>query len=291
MAPADVMMRRQFTLSVMAACTLFVGGPRAASRETLIEINPDSLPSKLPDLQITFCAIDLVNGMVATLNGDDIHRRHAPWSSFKIPNLIIALETGGASGLDHRRRWDRKRRPDRPQWPPAWRRDHTLETAFRHSVPWYFQDIAQEIGSLRYRVDLARFGYGNVSIPDNSDSFWLGGPLEISPWEQMQFLNRLVSGSLSLKPRTWEVLQQASITKADGGYVLHGKTGSGPLQSNDPEGPFEGWFVGWVQQNEMPSAVFALHVTGSGYRAIRTARIETAEALLVAADLLPRGWK
>ena len=32
--------------------------------------------------------------------------RHTPWSTFKMPNLIIALETGTAPSLDYALPWD-----------------------------------------------------------------------------------------------------------------------------------------------------------------------------------------
>jgi len=255
------------------------------------ELDPYLLPVSLSKLEITFCALDLANDETVALNAKDVDKRHPPWSSFKIANLIIALESGTAKDLDHRRRWDPKRRPDRPYWPATWRRDHTLRTAFRQSVPWYFRDVALEVGADRYRSDLARFGYGNARVPDESDSFWLGGPLEISAWEQMLFVKRLISGDFTLNPRTLSAARQVSMVKSDGDYALHGKTGSGALRRDDFEGPFEGWFTGWVERRDVPSASFALYMVGPDHESIRTARREIAETLLVGANFLPKEWR
>lgn len=284
-----VMDKRTFGLSAAAAVLLF-GCPSMADDGELAELDPHLLSISLSKLEITFCALDLANGEAVALNAKDVEKRHPPWSSFKIANLIIALETGTARGLDHRRRWDPKRRPDRPYWPAAWRRDHTLRTAFRQSVPWYFRDVALEVGANRYRSDLACFDYGNAVVPDKSDAFWLGGPLEISAWEQMLFIKRLISGEFALSPRTLSAVRQVSMVKSEGDYALHGKTGSGPLQRDDFEGPFEGWFTGWVERKGVPSASYALYVQGPDYQSIRTARMEIAEILLVGAGLLPEAW-
>ncbi|MGI9436247.1 MAG: penicillin-binding transpeptidase domain-containing protein, partial [Geminicoccaceae bacterium] len=276
--------------SATAAAALLLGCSSMADDGMPAELDRHLLPISLSKLEITSCALDLANGETVALDAKDARKRHPPWSSFKIVNLIIALETGTARGLDHRRRWDPKRRPDRPYWPAAWRRDHTLRTAFRQSVPWYFRDIALEVGADRYRSDLARFGYGNASVPDKSDAFWLGGPLEISAWEQMVFIKRLISGNFALSPRTLSAVRQVSMGKSDGDYALHGKTGSGPLQRDDFDGPFEGWFTGWVEREGVPSASFALYVLGPDYQSIRTTRLEIAEILLVGAGLLPAAW-
>ena len=46
---------------------------------------------------------EMENGDEVALEGSDVDTRHAPWSTFKMPNLLIALETGAASSLDHKR--------------------------------------------------------------------------------------------------------------------------------------------------------------------------------------------
>src|SRR5690606_35531926 len=99
--------------------------------------------------------------------------RQPPFSSFKIPNLLIALETGVAQNLDRRIPWDPARRPAASYWPKDWRQDQTLATAFTRSAAWSFQDLALEIGTERYRDYLRRFAYGNANAPAGSDSFWL----------------------------------------------------------------------------------------------------------------------
>lgn len=125
-----------------------------ASTRSVIEIKPDLLDGTKPSLQVAFCAIDMATGLIAAMNKNEVDWRHAPWSTFKIPNLIIALESGVASNLRHRRVWDEQRRPAADHWPQTWKQDQTLASAFKRSAVWYFQDIALEVGAERYQSDL-----------------------------------------------------------------------------------------------------------------------------------------
>ena len=284
--------RRRFTLSILGLPQgfLFVSDDALGSEQALGVLDPNGVLDRYPDLVVTFCALDLKRNFFSVLNAVDIDARHTPWSTFKIPNLVIALETGVARNLDHRRRWDWLRRPAADHWPRDWRQDQSLATAFKRSVVWYFQDIAMEVGTKRYRADLVKFGYGNARVPKRGDDFWLKGSLKISPREQTEFLKRLFDGSLDISVATKEALREVSLVKVFADHALHGKTGAGPLMSDRFDGPFEGWFVGWVEQDDMPKATFALHVKGPDHRSIRTARQAIAERLLKAAGHLPTDW-
>lgn len=283
--------RRHFQLSALACSMFCAQKPRkvTADQSKFLDLTPH-LPAVAGDLEVVFHALDLKTGRAASVNAMLLDQRHPPWSSFKIPNLIIALETGAALDLDHARRWDRQRRPAAPFWPAAWRRDQTLRSAFRQSVPWYFQDVAIQVGADHYRASLAGFGYGNADISSGEDRFWLGGSLRISVSEQVQFLEGVLDGSLGISKRSSTLLREAALIKSDLDHSLFGKTGAGALEAGNPEGPFEGWLVGWSERRRRPQAVFALYVRGPSYDAIRTARLDLAEALLIASAHLPVSW-
>ncbi len=284
------MNRGPFKISTLPVLVLLALPCPAFAEDVFIELNSSDIPVQHQALNVTFGAFDLAAETITALNAENLDERHAPWSSFKIPNLITALETGAAHDLDHERFWDPVRRPAAPYWPSAWRQDQTLRTAYQRSVPWYFQDVALEVGAEPYRSALTGFGYGNAEVPDNDDGFWLGGSLKISPREQMMFIKRLVNGTLSLTPRTWHALREASLIDAHAGGALYGKTGSGPIQARDMDGPFEGWLVGWIERDGMPTATFALYVSGPSYSSIRAARLEIALALLTSAGHLSPNW-
>ena len=110
-------------------------------------------------------ARDLATDTDYVLEGSNLDRRYTPLSTFKIANLVIALETGVAASLDDWRAWIPQERPAEPHWPQDWRQGQTLEQAFRRSVVWYFRDLARRIGSDTYRARLSQWGYGNAAAP------------------------------------------------------------------------------------------------------------------------------
>lgn len=275
----------RFSILVLGSA-LVIGAVVSGASEnepSITTLNPSSLAGINPDLEIAFCALDIATDLKTILNEDMVDQRYAPWSTFKIPNLIIALESGVAIDLNHRRVWDQSRRPSADHWPQAWKQNQTLASAFKRSVVWYFQDIARKVGTERYRFDLQRFRYGNESVPASSDDFWLGGPLTISPCEQTYFLKQVLIGALDLSPETKDALREVSLLKTTNGYALHGKTGSGRLANKE----FEGWLVGWIEREKKPTATFALYMRAPNYRSLESARFKTAKLLLQISGYLP----
>lgn len=120
--------------------------------------------------------------------------RTAPASTFKIPNTLIALETGVITDVDAVVEWDGTPQPIAP-----WNRDHSTRTAMRDSVVWFYRDVARRIGAERMHDGLQRIGYGR-DFRGQHDLFWLNGDLEISPIEQVVFLSRLFNGKSAAHP-------------------------------------------------------------------------------------------
>jgi len=108
--------------------------------------------------------------------------RLSPASTFKIPHALAALDAGVVSGPDDRFTWDGV-----PRAYESWRRDHTLASAMRNSVLWYFQRIAEKLGMARERDYLKRFDYGNADPSSGLTTFWLGESLIISPTSSCVF--------------------------------------------------------------------------------------------------------
>ncbi|MEM9487509.1 MAG: class D beta-lactamase [Myxococcota bacterium] len=203
--------------------------------------------------------------------------RYVPASTFKIPNSIIALETGVASGADFTLPWDGTERTI-----ASWNRDHDLRSALRNSVVWYYQEVARRIGSQRMTEWLARLDYGNRSIDGGIDQFWLRGGMRISPREQVAFVRRLNQGTLPISARTREVMRDIMILEQTADYALRGKTGWG-----FPRTPDEiGWLVGWVESGER-TAYFATIVLDPPDGLVLTSRQAVTRAILAQLDLLP----
>ncbi|QBY01651.1 class D beta-lactamase [Rhodophyticola sp. CCM32] len=274
------------SLKRLCLTALLVVIPTLASA-TQVEIARTPLAAEIGDRDVAFLARDLETGTDYILEGSDLTRRHAPWSTFKIPNLLIALETGTASGLDHPYTWDQARRPPAAYWPEDWRQDQTLGSAFRRSAVWVFRDIAEQTGTDTYRQRLGEWGYGNADIPDGSDHFWLDDTLQISVAEQVNFLDRFFAGTLGLSAKSSDALIEISRDGQFGAAMLHGKTGAGTITQGDFNGRFEGWYTGFVLRPDAEPVIFSLYTRAPNYRALRDFRKDFAIRLLQRADLLP----
>src|SRR5262249_443345 len=115
----------------------------------------------------------------------------SPCSTFKVFNSLTALETGVVKAPDPMFKWDVT-----PQPMKAWEQDHTLATAVRDSVVWYFQRVAEKVGDQKMKELLAACNYGNQDISGGLTKFWLDSSLKISAQEQVDFLERLYTNKL-----------------------------------------------------------------------------------------------
>lgn len=186
-------------------------------------------------------------------------RRFIPASTFKIPNSLIALETGVADSPAFALPWDGVDR-----WASDWNRDHDLRSAFRVSAVWYYQELARRIGEQRMREWLVAADYGNADISGGIDMFWLNGGIRISAREQVEFLRRLHEGESPFSPAVvTSFLDDVMIDEQRGGVTIRAKTGWARSQDfADPASAgFEGhvgWFVGSVEQADASRVYFAI---------------------------------
>jgi beta-lactamase class D len=192
----------------------------------------------------TFVLLDGATGALARYNPDRAAERFLPASTFKIPNSLIALETGVASGAEFTIAYDSARVRTPGFWIADWSRDHTLRSAFRGSVVWYYRELARRIGEERMREYLDRFEYGNRSIEGGLDRFWLQGGLRVSPDEQVRFLQRLYAGELGVSARSAEILKEIMLLEETPEYRLSGKTGTADLTPTRELA----WLVGTVER-------------------------------------------
>ena len=179
--------------------------------------------------QVAFVAMDVRNGTCWESKEEDVVSRHPPWSTFKIPHLLIALETRAVLSANDLVAWDAAKRPAANYWPAGWRQGQSLMTAFERSAAWYFQELVPTIGPANYAQWLGRFAYGNQHVPPNRDDFWLSGPLAVSAREQARFLACVATTGCGASPGSIRVLESAALSSAVGKGRLYAKTGAGPL--------------------------------------------------------------
>ena len=120
--------------------------------------------------------------------------RLSPASTFKIPHALVALETGVVT-TDTIEKWDGTKYPRQPKW----MLDHTVISALRPSVLWFFQRTAPRIGAAPMAEWLGRFEYGNGDVSGPITQYWVNGRLQISPLEQVMFLRRFYAQSLPVR--------------------------------------------------------------------------------------------
>jgi beta-lactamase class D len=125
--------------------------------------------------------------------GTGCSTRLSPASTFKIPHALVALETGVVTTASVER-WDGTRYERQPEW----NHDHTVISALRPSVLWFFQRIAPRIGAERMKGWLDRFEYGNRDVSGPIAEYWINGHLRVSPREQMAFLRRFYREELPI---------------------------------------------------------------------------------------------
>lgn len=157
-----------------------------------------------------FLLMDLDTGTVTRNDAEKCARRLVPASSFKVPHALIALETGVLSSPTEVRKWDGTKYAV-----AMWNQDQTLDTAMRRSAIWFFQGTAKQIGKQRMEEWLKRFRYGNADASGEITRFWLGGPLRISPDEQLDFLARMYRGELPVSAKTLEAVKATLVQGPD----------------------------------------------------------------------------
>lgn len=174
--------------------------------------------------------------------------RFSPASTFKVLNTLIALDVGVVSDRHTQFVWDGVDRGS-----PTWNRDQTLESAFKVSCVWCYQEIARQVGRDRYAAELHSVDYGNQQIGPAVARFWLDGSLAVSGHEQIEFLRRLYARELPYQERhiaeLIEIMQEERTTD----YTLYAKSGwTGPELG-------VGWYIGFVE-TEQGTALFAMNM-------------------------------
>nr|AMP57332.1 transpeptidase [uncultured bacterium]AMP57389.1 transpeptidase [uncultured bacterium] len=243
-------------------------------------INAEAYAAKIGANKVTFLAVDLKTDKCHVIDAEGLDKRHGPFSTFKIPHTLIALETGAAKSIDEKIVWNPVKRPAKDFWPSTWKANHTLTTAFKHSTAWYYQELAQRISPAQYETWLARFSYGNQAFTPGSDGFWLNGELKISPREQVEFLYCLIKNGCGVKAATLNAFEKIALQETHNSKSLYAKTGAGPIDPNNNDGAFEGWYMGYIKDNRKPVSAFAIYVESESFSAIKNFRRTFALQLL-----------
>jgi beta-lactamase class D len=200
----------------------------------------------------TFVGYKVGDYLVIASDKDRSGEAKLPASTFKIPNSLIALETGVVEDPDKDVfKWDGVKRSIE-----AWNKDHTLRTAIAASAVPVYQAIARRIGQERMQKYVDLFEYGNRNIGGGIDQFWLTGELRIDPVQQVDFVDRLRRTALPISKRSQELVRDILPVTKVGDATIRAKSG---LLGAELGKPSLGWMVGWAEKGDAQT-VFALNM-------------------------------
>ncbi|MDN3203268.1 class D beta-lactamase [Algoriphagus sediminis] len=185
----------------------------------------------------TILILDEVENKFYSNDFDWARAGQLPASTFKIPNSIIALESGVVENDSTILVWDGE-----PRRMSSWEEDMTLKQAFLRSCLPCYRKIAREVGLERMKALANKLDYGNLKFDStNLDLFWVEGESRITPFEQIDFLIRLANSELPISERTEELVKKIMILEEGENYTLRAKTGWSIVNNQN-----NGWFVGYL---------------------------------------------
>ena len=183
--------------------------------------------------------------------------RVTPASTFKIAISLMGYDAGFLTSehapLLHYRKGD-------PDWNDDWLADTDPQKWIHDSVVWYSQRVTAALGPARFQRYVTAFHIGNEDVsgdPKKHDGLkwaWIDSSLQVSPREELDFLERVVRRELPAKPIAYEMTSRITTIAGDhDGWAIHGKTGTGfPLLADgrSDHAHAYGWFVGWATKGD-----------------------------------------
>lgn len=232
-------------------------------RALLLAVLCAALPLSGARAEVVCTAIaDGASGKLLIEEGD-CDRRVMPASTFKLAISLMGYDSGflvdeHVPALPFREGY--------PDWIESWKATTDPAAWIKNSVVWYSQQVTQSLGKERLQRYMADFSYGNEDVsgdPGKDNGLtrsWLSSSLEISPLEQVAFLEKIVKRELPISAHAYDMTSRiASLGALPNGWDVHGKTGSGaPLNADGSQARNRayGWFVGWATKGER-NIVFA----------------------------------
>ncbi|HEY4161721.1 MAG TPA: class D beta-lactamase [Dongiaceae bacterium] len=212
--------------------------------------------------------------------------RYSPCSSFKIAIALMGFDSGILQD-PHHPLLDYKPGYYAPMEQMKEATDPTIW--LRDSVVWYSQQTTRKLGMERFQAYVNKFDYGNRDLsgnPGKNDGLtqaWLMSSLAISPDEQVGFIRRLLTRTLTISNHAYDMtIASMPVFSTAGGWTIRGKTGSGVWQDSGAyAGKQQGWFVGWAENDKRQLAFARFEITA---RDGKPGGIKARDALLAGFD-------
>lgn len=204
----------------------------------------------------THCFIVSENNEKVFQEGD-CSSSYPPCSTFKIAIALMGYDSGILESSEEPV-WNFK--SEYADWLEVWKQPHNPKLWLKNSCVWYSQVITKKLGveSFNEYVRLLKYGNkdtsGDVDKSNGLTNCWLSSSLLISPNQQIEFLNKLVKGTLPVSVdsmvKTRLIMYQNELSD---GWSLYGKTGSGYKLNEKHEKQLDqqiGWYVGFLKKEE-----------------------------------------
>ncbi len=207
-----------------------------------------------------------MNNLYKVYNLEASKEQRSPCSTFKIASTLAALEYGIITEDNSLRLWSGEE-----FWNSSWNKDISLDEAFKVSCVWYYRMLIDEIGQDRMQSFINSLEYGNKDISDwegklnqNNNNraltgFWIEASLKISPYEQVEMLERIFGSATIFTNENITVLKRIMFVEQDVTPIkIYGKTGYGKQKNVS----LDSWFVGMFE-NDSELEYFAIHLSES----------------------------
>ena len=207
-----------------------------------------SQPREIPGLKSIFDKFN-VDGSILIYNQNDnnytgynlerCNIAFCPASTFKIPNTLIALESGITT--EYVFKWNGEKRTF-----STWEKDMTIREAFKVSAVPVYQEIARQVGVEKMKYYTQLFNYGILEINhENIDKFWLEGNSAITQYQQIYFFKKLYNLELPIQQESMKLVKNLMQYEVSTNYIISGKTGWAIRQTENIT-----WFVGYVETTD-----------------------------------------
>lgn len=212
------------------------------TKGSLITLRPD-FKKYFDDCQVegSIVIYDNLNEKWILSDSLGVLRENLPASTFKVINMLIALETGVIKDENEVIKWPGVTDTSKYGYRPDIYHDLSVRDAFEISAGWAFVELSKKIGKERYHYYLSKSRYGNLDLCQTDPDFWNYGSFGISPLNQVQFLKNLYSSQLPFSKKNMDIVQRVMLTEQHENYNIRSKTGwtrQGGINT--------GWWIGYL---------------------------------------------
>lgn len=234
-------------------------------------------------------AFDGINGCAVFYNYTDnsydfynevqCNTRYSPNSTFKIVATLEGLKYGVVKDENSTMNYNGGEYPFE-----SWEKNLNLKEAFQNSCVWYFRQVIDGVGQQAMEEDLNNISYGNCDVSqwegsganptEDTNGFWLGSSLEISPVEMVNVISDIFEGKTEYDEDDISILKNIMESDISG---IYGKTGTGRDNS--------AWYAGFYENNG-DKIYFALHLENENGKSIAG-----ADAKAIAVNIVEEYYK